>query len=149
MDAMTQRDNQFHNSASQAERRRMLELERASTLLEQAKISEALDSQRSKSLVVGTEPTIQYPPASGPWTSGWANVPDEPPLGYEINEQEPVGTPAEVERSLQAMAPTSPAMGSGTGTASPSSVVERDVGAALPPTPKAADRPIRFKRFPR
>jgi hypothetical protein len=138
------RDNQFQNSSSQAERRRVLELERATTLLEQAKISEALDSQRSKSLVVGTEQAVQYPAGSGPWSPGyWANVPDEPPLGYAINEQEPVGTPAEVARSLQDLAaPTAPAPSEPQHPRS--DALLRSGAAILEP-----NRKIRLKRFSR
>jgi hypothetical protein len=133
--------NQFQNSASQAERRRVLREEQASTYFERARVAEQLDSERSKSAVTGTKRTQDFPAIpSGPWSAGyWAQVPDEPPLGYAINEQEPVGEPAEVARSLEAMAPTSP-MGSDTG--SPSSVVERDVGAA-----PASDRPLRLRKL--
>jgi hypothetical protein len=134
------RDNQFRNSASQAERRRMLELERASTLLEQAKLSETLDSVRMKSTVTGTAPTVDYPAGSGPWSGNyWLDGP-EPPLGYAINEQEPVGTPAEVARSLEELA----------GAQAPTSLlVSGDVvedPSSHPPPPKAG---LRLKRFPR
>jgi hypothetical protein len=136
------RDNQFQNSASQAERRRMLQQDQASTF-ERARVSEAIDSERSKSAVSGTKPVVDYLPIpSGPWSAGyWANVPDEPPLGYAINEQEPVGTPAEVERSLQdlagAQAPTLP-LASG-------DVVE-DGSSHPTPTPATPDdRPVKLK----
>jgi hypothetical protein len=140
---MAARDSQFQNSASQAERRRMLQLERASTLLEQAKISETLDSVRMKSTVTGTAPTVDYPAGSGPWSGNYWQDGPEPPLGYAINEQEPVGTPAEVERSLEDLAaPTAPAPSE---PQHPRSDALLRSGAAIPP----ANRKLRLKRLPR
>src|SRR5262245_52850087 len=101
----------------------MLEQDRAqpTTLFEQARVAEQLDSTKYKSAVTGTKPTQDFPAIpSGPWSSGWAQgLPNaEPALGYAINEQEPVGTPAEVQRSLEALAATSSPQGSNTGAAS-------------------------------
>jgi hypothetical protein len=153
--AMT-RDNQFSNSASQAERRKMLQLEQASTLLEQAKISETLDSVRMKSTVVGTDPVIQYPAGSGPWSGNyWQDGPEPPINAVEMFSVEPVGTPAEVQRSLDelagaqapaSLAPTS-SLVSDTGIASPPVSSETGDVAATPPPPKATDRPLKLKRL--
>jgi hypothetical protein len=65
-----------------------------------------------KQHVVGSTPGPAYPRLpSGPW-SGRDPVPDEPPLGSDINFVEPCGTAAEIEASLRALA-------SPTGVASP------------------------------
>jgi hypothetical protein len=48
--------------------------------------------------VSGSEPVVNYPAASGPW-SGPQPGP-EPPLGFDVNAMEPVGEPFEVQRSL-------------------------------------------------
>jgi hypothetical protein len=50
--------------------------------------------------VTGSKPAVVYPrqPESSPWAAD--KVPPEPPLGYEINSQEPVGEPFEIEESL-------------------------------------------------
>ena len=61
-----------------------------------------ISSGRSKGdYVAGSEPHVSYPAASGPWSDS-VRVPDEPPLGYPIDAQEPVGTFAEVQASLSA-----------------------------------------------
>ena len=61
----------------------------------------SLDLERSgrhaqHAVVTGTKPAVAYPrmPEGNPWHSD--NVPPEESLGYEINSQEPNGTPAEV-----------------------------------------------------
>src|SRR5262245_12821238 len=144
------RDNQFHNDASQSERQAILRNERkrqeeASTLFEQAKISEALDSERSKSAVSGTKPVVDYPAIpSGPWSSGWAQPPPEPALGYSVNDLEPAGEVAEVQRSLDELAASSPAPPSVS-----LGVETNDAAKPMQATdgPKAAtDRPMRRLR---
>jgi hypothetical protein len=81
------RDNQFQNSASQAERRRMLRENQAqpTTMFEQARVSEAIDSERCKSAVSGTKPVVDYPAIpSGPWSGNYWQDGPEPPLGYSV-----------------------------------------------------------------
>ena len=72
-----------------------------STLHEMANlgIDTDISSGRSKGdYVSGSEPHVSYPAASGPWSNP-VRVPDEPPLGYPIDAQEPVGTFAEISLS--------------------------------------------------
>ncbi len=51
--------------------------------------------------VIGSRVLPEYPglPSNSPWASD--PVPPEPPLGFAIDEQEPVGTSAEIKRSLK------------------------------------------------
>jgi hypothetical protein len=42
-------------------------------------------------------------PPSAEWTRQDLKVPNCEPLGYSINDQEPVGTPAEVRASIEAL----------------------------------------------
>jgi hypothetical protein len=53
-----------------------------------------------KASVSGAEASVRYPrqPATSPWSSDISGV--EPPLGYEINSQEPCGEPFELAASL-------------------------------------------------
>jgi hypothetical protein len=90
----------YEQDASQEERRSTLrnDQRQASTLLDQAKLSEQLDAGRYKSTIIGSEEIVRYPAASGPW-SGPQPGPEEP-LGVEINAFEPVGTPREIEASF-------------------------------------------------
>jgi hypothetical protein len=83
----------YQQDASQEERRRTLrnDQRQASTLLDQAKLSEQLDAGRYKSAISGTEPTVDYPRLP---FSPWTNDPPEAPL------VQPCGTEAEIERSL-------------------------------------------------
>jgi hypothetical protein len=74
--------------------------------------------------VTGSARVPQYPPASGPWNDP-VQVPDEPPLGYEINAQESVGEPHEIAASLT---PLSDAVEVATASHIPS------LGAAAPTT---------------
>lgn len=55
--------------------------------------------------VTGSEPTAQQPrlPANSPWGDGPQPGLD-PPLGVEIDQQEPTGTPQEVSASIEALA---------------------------------------------
>jgi hypothetical protein len=52
----------------------------------------------SKPVVVGSGPTYPQLPASSSWSHD--PVPPEPPLGIDVNAVEPVGTSAEIGRSL-------------------------------------------------
>jgi hypothetical protein len=53
----------------------------------------------AKASVTGATRVPKYPAASGPWADP-VQVPDEPPLGYSVEDLEVCGTPAEVEQSL-------------------------------------------------
>ena len=74
-----------------------------STLHEMANlgIDTDISSGRSKGdYVSGSQAATNYPAIpSGPWSADYAKVPDEPPLGYAIDAQEPVGTFAEISLS--------------------------------------------------
>jgi hypothetical protein len=108
-------DKQFNNSASQADRKRLLldEWQRksqtpvpTSTYRDQANIDLLLEAGRFavEARVTGTDPAAVYPRiASGPW-GGTHPVPPEEPLGYAIDAVEPVGEPHEVAASLAAQA---------------------------------------------
>jgi hypothetical protein len=58
---------------------------------------------RERSTVIGSGP-VNYPvlPASSPWAND--PLPASEPLGFAIDEMEPVGTAQEIEQSLQALA---------------------------------------------
>ena len=77
----------------------------------------------------------QYP--RQPVDSAFANdpVPDEPPLGYAIDEQEPVGETFEIERSLGAVAAPSSGL-------VPPSPDEVDAQQRLPSQPPSFKRRI-------
>jgi hypothetical protein len=64
--------------------------------LEQGQSGRFLD----KASVVGAEASVRYPrlPPDNPFSSDISGV--EPPLGYEINSQEPCGEPFELAASL-------------------------------------------------
>jgi hypothetical protein len=92
---------------SQAEKRRILNEDRkARTYLAQAQSS--IDDDRGgrfaavgkSTAVVGASP-ISYP--QQPPTSPWARdvMPPEPPLGFSVNEIEPVGEKHEIARAAQ------------------------------------------------
>ena len=66
---------------------------------------EARGRHATKSNVVGAERVPLYPAASGPWNDP-VQVPDEPPLGYAIDSQEPVGEVFEIEASLREASPS-------------------------------------------
>jgi hypothetical protein len=71
------------------------------------------DSRPHGRFAIGAQqPLTEYPrqPPNSPWHHDPVGL--EPPLGYSVNEMEPVGTPAEVARSVEAATrpstPTSP-----------------------------------------
>jgi hypothetical protein len=120
----------------QSERRRIMEEDRlarkASTYFQQAQ-SSLNDTAGgrfgavTKSSVTGSGPVV-YPrlPADAP-SNQMAMMPPEPPLNYNINDQEPVGEFHEIQKSLSsaaadaAKAPTSSVVGD-----------SRDVGVNRP-----------------
>jgi hypothetical protein len=114
------------NKAEQGERRALAGSTAATTYHRQAQVAQGLELGgrfAKASVVVGAEPAVQYPP--GPdWTRN--EVPQEPPLGFSVNDLEPTGEPFEVERSLTQSAASEPA--------SSPAVVE--TGGAANPTPK-------------
>jgi Zn-dependent M28 family amino/carboxypeptidase len=75
-----------------------------STMFQMANLDTGVTPSRvGKSYVSGSEQAVQYEAIpSGPWSSDYARLADEPPLGYPIDAQEPVGTFAEVQVSLSA-----------------------------------------------
>jgi hypothetical protein len=91
---------------TQSERRDVMQSDRkATTYLAQAiaeETSQGRFAHLSKATVTGSTPS-PWPrlPANNPWASADPTG-QEPPLGYEIHSQEPVGTPVEVQRSIAA-----------------------------------------------
>jgi hypothetical protein len=75
------------------------------TLHAMSRLSNDLEGRASaRDYVSGSDPNVDYPALpSGPWSSNYGRVPDEPPLNYSVLEQEPVGTPAEVAASIAAL----------------------------------------------
>jgi hypothetical protein len=55
----------------------------------------------SKTQLTGTVPEYPRLPTNSPWAT--EPVGQELPLGFDVNAVEPVGTPAEIEQSLQAL----------------------------------------------
>ena len=94
---------------SQSERRRILaEGRRAKSTYHSVAASSADDERggryaaaSSKPTVTGSSP-IAYPqqPTGSPWASD--PLPNEPPLGYSVEEMEPIGEPHELEASRKA-----------------------------------------------
>jgi hypothetical protein len=79
---------------------------RVTTYHQLAGVDQELGGRFAKAdVVAGAEPAVHYPaqPALSPW-SGSADPGLEPPTGIDINALEPVGTPAEIARSLEALA---------------------------------------------
>ena len=52
-----------------------------------------------KATLTGAARVPQYPAACGPWNDP-VQVPDEPPLGWSVEAQEPVGEPFEIAASF-------------------------------------------------
>jgi hypothetical protein len=78
------------------------------------------------STIVGRDnPIPQYGHAAS-WSE--TQLPDEPPLGYAIDDQEPVGTEAEIQQSLNAL---------GDDHRSPVAKESEDDAAACPASPRS------------
>ena len=75
-----------------------------STMHEMSRLSNDLEGRHSaRDYLSGSAQATDYPAIpSGPWSSDYARVPDEPPLGFDMNAVEPTGTPAEVAASIVA-----------------------------------------------
>ena len=114
---MTGEPKPFSNPSSQSERQRILREERQrlrappapTTLRDLARVEEVLGAQgrfAEGARVTGSDPAAQYPrlPDSSPWAMQNAV---EPPLGYSVEEVEPVGEAHEVAASfpVEALAP--------------------------------------------
>jgi hypothetical protein len=88
----------YQDDISQAERRAVLKSDRdARTYFERAQIDDGVAGRWAKPQATVITSGHQYPAASA---SHADSSPPEPPLGFAIDEQEPVGTAAEVERSI-------------------------------------------------
>ena len=74
------------------------------TLHAMSRLSNDLEGRHSaRDYLSGSAQATDYPAIpSGPWSSDYARVPDEPPLGFDMNAVEPTGTPAEVAASIVA-----------------------------------------------
>jgi hypothetical protein len=87
------------NDSSQAERRQILKDTLHGRALAEQDMVGGRFAAREKSTVVGAG-QVAYPQL--PETSPWHHdpVPDEPPIGIDVNAVEPTGTHAEIEQSL-------------------------------------------------
>lgn len=155
--------------ADEMRERRAVGSTAATTYFQQSQVAEELEGTgrfTAKPSTVGSEPAVRYPrlPSSSPWHSD--PVPPEEPLGFDISAQEPVGTLAEIERSLLAeeIETSSPSTASALvalpaappSAPSPSDDVERG-SATTPSSPNSSNgersherTPIRYRedRFP-
>jgi hypothetical protein len=104
----------LNNPSSQAEKQQVLRDEqrlragdRAGTTYHSlAGVDAALENTgrfSSRATIAGEEPAVHYPAASGPWADP-VRVPDEPSLGYAIDQQEVTGEAAEIAHSLSQFA---------------------------------------------
>jgi hypothetical protein len=98
-------DQPFNNSADQSERREVLDndlrLQRGSTYHSHTNIDEEAGGRFARQqpmLTVGAAPVPLYPGSVPAWTQD--RGPDEPPLSFSVDAQEPVGEPHEIEASL-------------------------------------------------
>jgi hypothetical protein len=114
----------------QSERRRiMIEERRASTYHTIAASSINDDKGGRFARTIDAAQIISNPQPSGsPWSS--SPVPDEPPLGYSVEAQDPVGEKFEVEASMR----------------SPSTPAASGIGGGLNDPPQSAPQSTRFKR---
>jgi hypothetical protein len=94
-------DFPFNNDASQAQRRKVLENDRkVSTYFQRAQADADLElggryAKVTETTVTGATPGPIYPkqPPNSPWHHD--PMPPEPPLGFSVNDLEPVGEPHE------------------------------------------------------
>ncbi len=92
---LQRRNSKMTHEPTQAEKLAILKND---TLLRRAANAEP---GMEKPNVIGSGVLPEYPgfPSNSPWACNPCGA--EPPLGFAIDEQEPVGTPAEIERSLK------------------------------------------------
>jgi hypothetical protein len=96
-------DHPFNNDATQAERRRVLRNDRASTFFAQALAEAGMVGGRwSKQHEAKVTGAAQYPRADLPaWVGADRAV--EPPIGVAVDAQAPVGETHEIEASIAAI----------------------------------------------
>ena len=104
---MTNPGQQFRNEASQKEREAVLRNDQrvrsGSTFLDHTHSEEGGRFAKPTN-VIGSTPTVQYPRLpSGPWADP-VQVPPEEPLGFSVEDHEPVGMIPEIQASLKAEA---------------------------------------------
>src|SRR5262245_38075957 len=93
----------FRNDASQKERAAILKNDLRTQTMQGRAVAELQMEERGRfarqANVTGATPATQYPqlPASSPWASD--PLPPEPPLGFSVEEMDPVGEQFEVDRS--------------------------------------------------
>jgi hypothetical protein len=105
----------FNNNSSWADKVEVHNNERkTSTYFTQARIAQELEApggrfaEVERPMMVGAEPVPAYPGSGGPWNDPVIRMMHEPPTGFAVDAQEPTGTAQEIERSLSALAETSP-----------------------------------------
>jgi hypothetical protein len=107
---MTNATRPFINNATRKEREELLrEAQLPTTYHHLAGLDDDLGGRfRVKETIAGEQAATQYPrqPEASPWAGDPVGL--EPPLGVEINAQEPTGEAHEIEKSLAALpeAPT-------------------------------------------
>jgi hypothetical protein len=95
--------------------------------------------QSKPDFTVGRDERVDYPRIpSGPWGSG-PQVPDEPALGFSVDDLEPCGEPFEQERAYLQSAATS--LSSGDGELAGSQLPPPAVAASLSSTAGPAEGP--------
>jgi hypothetical protein len=104
------RAKHMQDEITQADKRRVLKDDRASTYYAMAEATAGEELGRYKHLgkasVTGAVPKL---PASSPWCSD--PVPNEEPTGIDLNQQEAVGTQAEINASLPKAESSSSSLG--------------------------------------
>ena len=76
-----------------------------STMFAMANLDTGVTPSRvGKDYVSGSEQAVQYPAAAGPWADP-VQVPQEPSLGYAINDLAPCGEAFEIAASLSGLHP--------------------------------------------
>jgi hypothetical protein len=107
---MSAADRPYTNNTTQEERKRLIAEARLPTTYHRlAGLDDDLSGRfRVKETIAGEQAATQYPrqPEASPWAGDPVGL--EPPLGVEIDAQEPMGEAHEIEKSLAALpeAPT-------------------------------------------
>jgi hypothetical protein len=90
-----------------------------SSTLSQFTVAELADEGgrfAKQSQVNGTKPITEYPRLpSDSFPAQASAVPNEPPLGFSVDAMEPLGTQAEIERSLRSLSTNEAGVGCGDG----------------------------------
>src|SRR5262249_23030820 len=124
----------FRNEANQEERAAVLKNDfRANTMQGRAVAELQMEERgrfaRQANVTASEAAPVAYPGAG--WTEN--HIPDEPPLGFDVNAMEPVGEQFEVDRSRATIVAASHSEGRDDCAASSSSVAQ---AGAAPPQPK-------------